>query len=103
MELAIRFHEVYLETAKRLGWPIRSEVNVPFVQLSEDAKALDYALADETLKMIRAAVEAKREAWAMVAADKAEQYRGEPWERVPHAHTILLELAAAIRARQEPK
>ena len=51
----------------------------------------------------RAAVAAEREACATIAADKAEQYRGEPWERVPHAHTILLELAAAIRARQEPR
>ena len=52
---------------------------------------------------IRAAVEAAVEACAMMAVDKAEQYRGEPWERVPHAHTILIEIAAAIRARQEPR
>ncbi len=40
------FHEIYLQTAKRLGWPIRPAVDVPYDQLSDEAKALDIALVE---------------------------------------------------------
>ncbi len=55
-QLAAAAHDAYLQTARRLGWPIRPEVNVPFDQLSQDAKTLDYAFADLILAKLRTAL-----------------------------------------------
>lgn len=44
-QLAAEIHDVYLETAKRLGWTVRPEVDVPYAQLSPEAKELDRAFA----------------------------------------------------------
>lgn len=44
--LAREVHEqVYLPTAKRLGWDVRPEVDVPYEALGEAAKELDRAIA----------------------------------------------------------
>ncbi len=55
-QLAAAAHDAYLQTARQMGWPIRPEVNVPFDQLSQDAKTLDYAFADLILEKLRTAL-----------------------------------------------
>lgn len=44
---AAQIHELYLKVARDQGWNIRPEINVPYEQLSGDAKTLNIALARE--------------------------------------------------------
>lgn len=39
-------HEVYLATARRLGWPIRPDVDLQYEELSVYAQTLDIALCE---------------------------------------------------------
>lgn len=48
-ELAPVMHEAYLECARRVGWPIRPEIDVPFEHMSENAKELDRAIGAAVL------------------------------------------------------
>lgn len=45
VKIAAEVHQIYLETAKNLGWPIRPEVDVPYDQLDDNAKSLDVVIA----------------------------------------------------------
>ncbi len=45
-EVAKEIHDVYLRTARKVGWPIRPENDKPFSEIPEESKALDYALVE---------------------------------------------------------
>lgn len=48
-ELAEVAHQAYLDTARRLGWPIKPENDIPFAELSEAAKELDRGMVRTVL------------------------------------------------------
>ena len=41
--LAEKVHNAYLETCKRLNWPVKTSNQIPYSELSEDSKELDRA------------------------------------------------------------
>ena len=46
---AEKVHDAYLETALRLGWIVKPELNMPYDQLNDEAKELDRATARAAL------------------------------------------------------
>lgn len=53
-------HEVYLATAKRLGWPVKPALDVDYELLSEGAKELDRATFRTAIAAMREPTEAMR-------------------------------------------
>ena len=51
--LAEAVHQAYLETADRLGWPVKPDNDVPYAELSEDSKELDRASVRAVLNAMR--------------------------------------------------
>lgn len=51
-EVAALVHQAYLDTCKKLGWNVKPENQVPYVELSEDSKELDRASVRAVLKWI---------------------------------------------------
>ena len=41
--MAALVHQAYLDTCKKLGWPVKPENQIPYAALSEDSKELDRA------------------------------------------------------------
>lgn len=64
--VAAAVHEIYLSTAKARGWPVKPECDVPYDDLSGDAKALDVAFAEYHLDALDAERAARQEAVAEV-------------------------------------
>lgn len=50
--LAAEIHETFLETAKRIGRPLRPETDVPYEHLPEPEKELNRALARWHLRRV---------------------------------------------------
>jgi len=66
--ISSELHDQYLATAKRLGWPIKPANDVPYSQLSEDAKELDRVYARWHLAALDAFAKAReRAAWEEAA------------------------------------
>jgi len=51
--LSERMHDTYLEVAKRIEWPIRDGMDVPYNELSEHAKDLDRGIARIAIQVVR--------------------------------------------------
>lgn len=106
-ERAEKFHEIYLATAKRLGWVVRPECDVPFDKLSKDAQELDYALARYTESQILEAENAVWEKAAEIAGEIAkeqvcnchEDYTGRGRHESNAAHFEREEVADKIAAK----
>lgn len=56
-QAAERVHQAYLDTATRLGWPIKPSNNVPYAELSEESKELDRASAKAVLGYVQEVLE----------------------------------------------
>lgn len=50
--MAEAVHQAYLDTCERLGWSVKEENQVPYTELSEDAKELDRASVKAVLNLI---------------------------------------------------
>lgn len=80
-QVAETVHEIYLDTARLTGWPIRAENDKPYSQLHPHSQALDLAFADWHLAQIaalrRRLEELERECrWAMemLCAERVSQW-----------------------------
>jgi len=51
--MAEAVHQAYLDTCKKLGWPVKIENQVLYAGLSEDSKELDRASVRAVLNIIR--------------------------------------------------
>jgi hypothetical protein len=76
--LAALVHQAYLDTCARLGWEVSPSNQVPYAELSEDAKELDRAsvravLAEHALAQREARYEA-----ALRVIERAKWYRDTP-------------------------
>ena len=50
--MAEAVHQAYLDTCERLGWLVGEDNQVPYAELSEDAKELDRASVKAVIKLI---------------------------------------------------
>jgi hypothetical protein len=74
-EIAAELHEQYLATARRLGWPTKSSVNVPYEDLSDDAQELDRVFARWHLARLRAVEEERDRAHAAMNTYRTEMMK----------------------------